>query len=1298
MASDPFFEGFMKNSRSSTDSDSYPSVKSKDPFFNSFMKAAAKRRKEEQDAFERQQQLSSLTNTATTPQPQQQQHDNNPLKFLTDAIGNTGKFLFDAGKDVVDTAAGAYSGVEKVVKGQVKAGELGKNNEELAKLNKERGAFMSNLSQSDFDKPEVKKKLSEWETQANKLTGKANQITNSSEMKDSQAVDPTKTAFQAAETALNIGTLGVGKSLLKQGGKQVAKSVAEQGLKIGADTSAKAILKKVGIESAKDATIGAAYGVTQTGKNADKNTKPEDYALNALFGAGLGAAIPAVGAGLKAGVGKAKGAIQDAATKKAATKALIPADDLNAQLNQAIAEQSDKYGTSAFERTKNWVGDQVDPLRAFAKIDDKYAKANGIARKDLMADQSLEDLARRSAASEREAAGLFEKKLLAKAADGSTVESSAADLVKKYKGDSAAGQEFNNYTNAKFDLDYRERNGKPIQAGISDDQLKKFVSEYEAKNPDALKDIAVKKAVNDEAVDYMVRSKVISPEEAATIKNSSKFAVPLERVFPDDLARPEVTGKNIGSIAKQTVVQRLEGGSDIPLSNSFDTMLNRVYKSVSQGNRAKLAQALLARQEAGLIKGGKLAVVAGNKDARAAIRDNVALVNKGIRTLEKKVVVSNRQMRKIASELNSLQKEGLNTSLKEGGKTPLPDMAVGTLDKLSTTTGKTNTSRAFFKSLVEADSAHLVSIRNKIATREPKLAAKLDQVIDQKTRIDSLKVAKTNMKEVTADFMDDPTTGKQVISGVIDGQPYKMEVPPDLAKAVMGLDSQKLPSVLKALAIVKKPFEITWTGVLNPVFSGVSFAFYDTPMSIINSPQGFKTLAPKAVIESFKSLKSSSEFQKKLAAEGARPYGGSGASAFIKPSAKSIAAQRNILSKVAYTSTHPEVALSKLDMFGGKLANMTRTRVARAEYDAALKRGATEKQAMEQATLAYRTIMPDFDTMSNLTRQINAVVPFYAASVAGTRSLGKALKRDPAGTSAKALALGIAPITGVTAFSLMSPQGQEFYADMEKSGQKNTLDNNMVVVLPGAHKDPNTGEWTGVVKVPLAPEFRAMNQSVWRGVRSAMGKGDGPDASHIALSIFDTVTGGVRTSQNPLIDTVRILAGEDPSTGERIIKGNMADLPKNEQVYSTTSNAGKFIGDKLGTSGIQGDKILGQFGLAGQTARNGGKPATAVVDNVTNKFNGARGESAASSFYNSYSPVKAQRDKASRLVTELVKAGKVGEARRRAEEFNKSINGKFKDYGDQYLGKEGDNPDWHDMMAGLYIKTTEDSFKAREKQ
>lgn len=1358
---------------------------------NPFLVAIEEQRKRREEEEKKKYEADALKKQQDTDQKkadeQKKEDGKNVGDHLLDAAGAVGNFFKDAAVDVYETGKGAVEGVGNVLSGQAAADVSSKVTDEVNRRNKEWSEKYGKASDEQWKDPEFVKEAQAAAAENAKLAGAGSQISQEGNKK-SQSVDTKKTAFQAAETFLNLATLGVGKSVAKQGAKELFKQAVKEG---GEDTvkeivkqggeeavkqaaqdvlekTAKSGAKKLAGNVAKDAMIGAAYGVTQTGKN-DPDAQLNDYLINMAFGAGIGGAVPIVGAGLKKGFQKIKGE---------PTVKLKKADpgDVNSVINDAIDEQSNKYAGGVVTKVKNWVGDQVDPYRSLAKIDREYSKTQGIKHSALDAGESLEDLARRSAASERQAAGLFTQK--------TRTGQSAEDLVKKYKGDSAEGKEFNNYTNAKFDLEFRAKNGdqRQIQTGLATDQLEKFVKEYETKNPDALKDLETKKAINDMAVDYMAETKAISKEEAEQIKGSYKYAVPLERIFPDDLARPEVTGRNLGSIAKQTVIQKLEGGSDIPLSNSFDTMLNRVYKSVNQGNRAKLAQKLLERQQAGLIKGSELTVGAGNKEARIAIRDQVREINKGVKYLNKKVQISSRQADKIKKELDQLNVQGLETSLSatRGEVAPRPvktvtvktvgeqikDNAPKTLDDLKqsynvkaallkeygagangiqqmaadihnggwtqlmalnpniskqTATsiasqilkkptvkgvqisvkegkiGRATTAQQVIRELFSAPPKEVQRIRDKIAVREPKLAGKIDEVLNYQAKIEANKSAKTDLKSITAELIDDPTTGKQIISGIMDGQGYKMEIPPDVAKAIMGLDQQKLPSVLKALAIAKKPFEVAWTGILNPVFSAMSFAFYDTPMSIINSAQGFKTLGPKAVIESIKSIRASSEFQQKLAAEGARPYGGSGASSFIKPDAKSIAAQRNILTSFGHSITHPEVALSKLDIWGGKLANMTRTRVARAAYDDAIKKGATEKEAVENAALAYRTIMPDFDTMSNLTRQINSVVPFYAASVAGTRSFGKALRRDPVGTSAKALALGVAPTIGVTAFSLMSPQGQAFYKDMEQSGKTQTLDDNMIVVLPGAHKDDETGQWTGIVKVPLAPEFRAMNATTWKAVRGAMG-GDGPDGSRVALSLFDSVTGGVRTSQNPLIDSVRILAGQDPRTGEQIVKGDMANLPKEEQTYDSTSDAGKFIGKLFSTSPIQGDKLLQQFGLVGQTVKNGGKPVQATVENVQNRFTGAYGDTASSRFFDTYSPIKTRRDKVSHEVTSLVKQGKFNEARRKATEFNETLKGKFADFNSQYGKSSAYDPQWDDLLDNLHISTSEKSFKSRKDQ
>lgn len=1322
-------------------------------------------------------------------------------------LGGVGNFVKTAATDVKDSAVGAYQGIHDVVAGDVQShNALDLSNKRHATekpFNDKMNALLGNapdITSLSPDKQKQWQQLRQQRQQALDQFDKQNNFdTVQKNARDAgvkaNKVNALKTGAQAADTFLNAATLGAGTLVkapleagVKQAGKQIFENIVKHGgvdavnelIKAGGEKVAKVAAqhaietggKKLAASAGKDALLGAGYGAVQTAEH-DPHAQLKDYLINSAFGAGVGGAVPIAGAGLKKGLKTVVGKAADKTAMLDGKAAPTDTADVNAIMNKAIDEQSGKYDNGVLGKLKNWVGDQVDPFRSLAKIDKAYAKSQGIKHSDLAAGQSLEDLARRSAASEREAAGLFETK--------TSTGQSAKDLVMKYGGDSHAGQEFNNYTNAKFDLEFRQKHpGQAIMPNLSDKQLQDFTTSYEQRNPQALKDLATKKEVNNMAVDYMVKSGALSKAEGDVIKGSYKNAVPLERVFPDNLQRPQITGKNIGSIAKQTVVQRLVGGSDIPLSNSFDTMLNRVYKAVSQGNRAKLAQKILERAQQGHID-ANLLVGAGNKEVRMMARNQIRDLNKGIRYLSKRITINNRQARRLQSELDKLNAAGLKTKLGESAPTKaemptktvtiktvaahIKDNAPKTLDDLKQSylvkhalqkeygkgekaiqqmaadvvnggwtqlmalnkninkktamsiadqilkkpsiregsikvtegyAGRVPSTKKLVENLINRPSSEILRIQKKIATREPKLAAKLDEIVNYKTKIEANQAAKTDMKDVIIESQDASTTGKQTISGLINGEKFTLELPPDVAKSLQGLDQQKLQGVLKALSLVKKPFEVAWTGILNPVFAGMSFAFYDTPMSVINSPQGWKTLAPKAVMESLKSISSKSEFQQKLAHEGARPFGGSGASAFTRPDAKALAAQRNILSSIKYTASHPEVALSKLDVWGGKLANMTRTRVARAAYDDAIKKGLGEKAAMENATLAYRTIMPDFDTMSNLTRQINSIVPFYAASLAGTRSLGKALARDPVNTSAKLMALGIMPTVGITAFNLMQPAGQQYYADMQANGNTNDLDNNMVVVLPGASKDPQTGIWSGVIKVPLAPEFRAINQSTWRGVQGMMG-GQGPSASKVALSLFDSVTGGVRTSENPLITTQKILAGQDPRTGKRLVDGSMADLPLNEQYYATTSDAGKKLGGLLHTSPIQADKILGEFGLAGGTAKNGGRPIKAITDNVGNRFTGSYGEKASSAFFDAYTPAKAERDRTSKQINDLLLQGKKNQAARIADEYNQNLAKRFHHFFVTYSDSPAYDKSWNQLLDTLPISTSEKSFNTRIK-
>src|SRR5690606_38058235 len=123
------------------------------------------------------------------------------------------------------------------------------------------------------------------------------------------------------------------------------------------------------------------------------------------------------------------------------------------------------------------------------------------------------------------------------------------------------------------------------------------------------------------------------------------------------------------------------------------------------------------------------------------------------------------------------------------------------------------------------------------------------------------------------------------------------------------------------------------------------------------------------------------------------------------------------------------------------------------------------------------------------------------------------------------------------------------------------------VVLPGAEKN-ESGEWDGIFKMPLPPEFRALNGSVWRGVMDIANGSRHLNPASASMALFDTITGGIRTLDNPYKETFQILNGRDPRTGEELVKGQMRDLPTEEQVYEWTSNAGKNLSAGLRAVGL----------------------------------------------------------------------------------------------------------------------------------
>lgn len=908
------------------------------------------------------------------------------------------------------------------------------------------------------------------------------------------------------------------------------------------------LLTKVGAGAKQGMKEGAVYGGAYgAGAAAEQNASPEDIiksgvvgtATGGLAGAALGGGVPLAVAGAKAtGRGATQVAINETGSIGLKPKASLK-DDLNTRLNTEAEIAKNRYKVSKPVATKNTVLDAYDPARPLASVDKATARARAVPFRNLPATERLEALYDISNTSRQQA----EEILKAPTRTGQ----SGFGLIQKY-GDEISSKEFNNYTNAKFDLEFRAKHkGKPIQRNIKTEELDAFIKDYEARNPDAVADLATNKALNDQAIDLLVESRVFSKTEGEYIKNSYQNAVPLSRVVSEDLKRIPIGGKSSGSIARQSVVQKLLGNSDTPLDNTFKPLVDRINKAVSQSNRAKLAQLYAERVKEGTAP-GRLLVGEGNKTVR-------------------------KETRGVQQEVNATLKQ---VNLK------------------------------------------LAKVKN------PKRKAEL------KRQQAGLLEAKKINKETVAQFQDDPTTGKQVISGIVDGEQFKIEVPPEIAKVMQGLDETQMNTLLRVGYGVNKVFQTAWTGFLQPIFSLFSYTLYDPAASVIVSKHGFKTFRPSAIKQMLLSFRGNNEFSQALKQNGYLSPGGSQMARDTTLNAEKIAASANLGSKLKFNIKHPSELREALDVLGGKLANSSRERIAKAHYIAAKKANMTEEQAIAEAVYAGNNVLPNYQRTSALVKQLNAVIPYSGASVAGTRAIMRSLGSDP-GAWARLAAVGVAPPVAAVAYTLGSDEGQAYIKDMLDSGKGYVLDNNINIALPGiAKKDPKTGEWTGVWKIPVAPELRALNKTVWRTTASSINDGEfGADPKTVALSIFDTMTGGMRGQSNPAIDTALIGLNIDPRTFEPVVKGDLALEDKKDQTYDSTTGAGKAIASLTGNriSPIQGDEVLQQFSLLGQLFQNReGNPAKTVATNFVNRIYGAYGQKEGAKFFEEFDRLLGESD------------------------------------------------------------------------
>ena len=1033
-----------------------------------------------------------------------------------------------------------------------------------------------------------------------------------------ERVDPVKGAAAVGEIGLDVASLGTASTLLKGGkvsraaGKLIAPSTIKQG-------------------AASGAAFGSAYGTLGTAQNKGADASIADYATGAIVGGAVGGALGA-------------GVLSIAPLFRKITDGNVSSSRVNRQLNEleksadltefakkqlrTAIEERGRYSQSLTQRvTDNVRRNTAGVTNYFARHDRRYAKAIGKTEEQLIADgKSLRNMALQT----RYYSQIADQMVKAKQKTGKSV----YDVLQHYPEGSVKAQEFVNYLNNKRTVEYYNKFKKNLQPEFGITAIRKEVKGFEKKNSNALTDARTIKQLFDNQIDFAIDSKIYSKAEGQKIKDAYEFYSPLVRATPEDVVRPTITGGAPTNVGRGPVEQ-IKGGSQ-PYDVSLSGLIDKNNEFIQKSLKNRFDNELLTRYEQGYLGG------------RLLVDPEVVQKGKDLRELQKTLVAAGKDLSK-AGKAGKEASKAAKTALKlsEAEKKALRQKAIAgvrdMLRKVQRIPEKPGQTQAFgdiakfadsisdkqayalFDVMTNYNPKKLEKVFGQLERKNSKIGALQDTIeeigirnaeiadLSKANRVDRAEVF-NQLLEVT----EDTSRGLNVVSGFRNGNKFRLEVDPAVAKALQALGpKQKLDVLSKGLQIPANIAKFVYTGPGAPVFATYQLV-RNTGVMFTNS----KNLSPfgaRAIASFFVPDNISSKFAPSMAdlqRAGASPEIWTQTVNDSVQAAGQYAARglKNTSGKAQFFKNHPVLATKdffrNMNRYGAFLNNQQRKQVATGAYLNAKNRGFNDEQATRIAADAYNEVLGNLNNASRLAQMAEPLVLYSGATQQGLRALFKAFRDRPVETTAKLTALS-APLAGFAYYNMSSQAGRDYFQDMYDNGKAYQVDNFITFVSPEARRNKD-GRWEGVWRLPLTPDFRPLNKAMNEQIYG-IASDEGIDANRLATAGFNFATGGIlqnseRTSnidlgyvgsQIPLAQFGGAIYNYDVSRGEAI--------PREDTEW--TSEGAKALAGFFNTFGItatgnQIDVALQQAGMVGRLAQGRDAVGETLVQSLANNLRG----------------------------------------------------------------------------------------------
>jgi len=844
-------------------------------------------------------------------------------------------------------------------------------------------------------------------------------------------------------------------------------------------------------------------------------------------------------------------------------------------------------------------------------------------------------------------------------------------------------------------------------------------SEGMAKINNALKGI---RGYNDNLLKEAKDAGIISDESYKAIKTNNEKYIPLQRLeYLEEQADNIPRGSNAFSVATQGIIKGIKG-SEKAVADPIESMVRNTYKTINLIERNKVAQ-----------KVGDLSKLPEFKDIVIPLRE-AEKVQKRIdiftelgktridkNKLERLIVTRNRWSRRLQSEVNKLNKLGVNEYLKRPDEKTLPtlkstvkiiikpeeikELAPKSFDELKNSYGakdilkkeyatfdrlkqevkaggwsrlievgidkntaesvakqifkspvykpkqviaeqagyaiqNTSDVKNFINNLIQEEPEKLNIIKNKLATRDRRLASTIEDLQGLQKSYGDLKLKRGELRGEAKELADIPVPfGMEKISVFRNGIKEEYAVPKDVGAALKNLNQESTDIVTKWARLSSGALRAGATS-LNIGFIPANAA-RDFQTATLVSRVGF---TPQDWMKGFsEAIKRGDDYKKFLESGGASGF--FEANKNLPKTVKGLTEAKGL--KIIKTVTNP---VKLLNLVGETIELAPRLGV----YKRSVKKGLSQTEAAFNA----RNATVDFAKSGNKMRVFNQWVPFLNARLQGNVNMLSSLKRNPVSSAIKLGAIVGAP--EILTYINNSQKYPELWNDISETDKKNNF-----IIIYGDKVDEK-GNLLEAVKIPkgdakvfanpLESFLEYLNGNDPKGIKQ-LAIEMGSDMSPISFEKGGEFSGGqVMSSILPpaIKGAAESVTNTNFYTGYDIVPQSMVKASPREQYDDKTSTLAKELGDLLNWSPKKIDNFIStQFGGVGTQIT---KPSMAESQ-ISKRFFGAYGGKQAQEMSKeAEKAVQEQADKKLKLKREAQEAlNNLSASDNAAEEFDQII-------------------------------------------